>query len=64
MAIEQDAAIVLRSFPYGEADRILLLGTPPRFGKLRVIAKGARRPKSRFGASAQPFQIGQAVFLS
>lgn len=41
-------AIVLSRLDYGEADRILTLFTPTR-GKLSVIAKGARRPKSRSG---------------
>ena len=39
-------AIVLRRQDVGEADRILTLYTP-RQGKLRVIAKGARKPASR-----------------
>ena len=41
-------AIVLGQIDYAEADRILTVYTP-RFGKFRVIAKGARRPLSRFG---------------
>ena len=41
-------AIVLSRLDYGEADRILTLYTPAR-GKVSVIAKGARRPKSRAG---------------
>lgn len=39
-------AIVLKSFDYGEADRILTLYTPEQ-GKLRVLAKGVRRTTSR-----------------
>lgn len=39
-------AIVLRRYDYGEADRILTLLTPDR-GKLRAIAKGARKLTSR-----------------
>ena len=39
-------AIVLRQIPLGEADRILTLFTPD-IGKLRVVAKGVRRTKSR-----------------
>lgn len=41
-------AIVLARLDYAEADRILTLYTPHR-GKLRVIAKGARKPLSRLG---------------
>lgn len=47
-------AIVLRALRYGEADRILHLYTPDR-GRVSAIAKGARRPKSRFGGRLEPF---------
>jgi DNA repair protein RecO (recombination protein O) len=39
-------AVILRRSDIGEADRLLTLYTPTR-GKLRVVAKGARRPTSR-----------------
>lgn len=47
-------AIVLRSMDLGEADRVLTLLTP-RLGKLRVIAKGIRRTRSRLGGGLEPF---------
>lgn len=47
-------AIVLRSIRYGEADRVLHLYTPRR-GRVGAIAKGARRPRSRFGGRLEPF---------
>jgi len=47
-------AIVLRSIRYGEADRILHLYSATR-GRLNAIAKGARKPKSRFGGRLEPF---------
>jgi DNA repair protein RecO (recombination protein O) len=47
-------AIVLRHADWGEADRILTLYTRQR-GKLRVIAKGARRIKSRKAGHLEPF---------
>ncbi|HEV3230099.1 MAG TPA: DNA repair protein RecO [Solirubrobacteraceae bacterium] len=47
-------AIVLRSLRYGEADRILHLYTPRR-GRMGAIAKGVRRPRSRFGGRLEPF---------
>lgn len=47
-------AIVLRSIRYGEADRILHLYTAKR-GRVGAIAKGSRRPKSRFGGRLEPF---------
>lgn len=47
-------AIVLRSMDLGEADRVLTVLTP-RLGKLRVIARGIRRPRSRLGGGLEPF---------
>jgi DNA repair protein RecO (recombination protein O) len=47
-------AIVLSRFDLGEADRVLTLITPGG-GKLKAIAKGIRRPKSRIGGSLEPF---------
>ena len=46
-------AIVLRSIRYGEADRILHLYSRER-GRIGAIAKGVRRPKSRFGGRLEP----------
>jgi DNA repair protein RecO (recombination protein O) len=46
-------AIVLRTFRYGEADRILHLYTAER-GRVGAIAKGVRRVKSRFGGRLEP----------
>lgn len=54
MAFFKTAAIVLKSRKWGEADRIVILYTP-RFGKLRGIARGARRVKSRLGGALEPF---------
>jgi DNA repair protein RecO (recombination protein O) len=47
-------AVVLRRLNLGEADRILTLYTPNE-GKLRAIAKGVRRPSSRFAGHLEPF---------
>ena len=47
-------AIVLSRFELGEADRVLTVLTP-EYGKLRIIAKGVRRQKSRLGGSLEPF---------
>ncbi len=47
-------AIVLRSIRYGEADRILHLYSTAR-GRIGAIAKGSRRPRSRFGGRLEPF---------
>jgi DNA repair protein RecO (recombination protein O) len=50
-------AIVLRTFDLGETDRILTLLTR-HFGKLRIIAKGVRRPTSRLAGHAEPLMHG------
>ena len=39
-------AVVIRRSDFGEADRLLTLFSPDR-GKMRAIAKGARKPQSR-----------------
>ena len=44
----------MRSIRYGEADRILHLYSPT-LGRFGAIAKGARKPKSRFGGRLEPF---------
>ena len=46
-------AIVLRHHPIGEADYLLTLFTPNR-GKLRAVARGARRIKSKLGGHVEP----------
>ena len=52
----RDDAIVLRTHPLGEADRIITLLTR-RHGKVRAVAKGVRRTGSRFGARLEPFTL-------
>jgi DNA repair protein RecO (recombination protein O) len=47
-------AVVLRSFAFGEADRVLHVYTQSS-GRLGVVAKGVRRTKSRFGGRLEPF---------
>ncbi len=47
-------AVVLRSIRYGEADRVLHLYTAAR-GRIGAIAKGSRKPRTRFGGRLEPF---------
>jgi DNA repair protein RecO (recombination protein O) len=51
-------AIVLRRADFGEADRLLTVFTPQR-GKLKLIAKGARKPTSRKSGHVELFSLGQ-----
>src|SRR5215470_16680639 len=46
-------AVVLRSFRFGEADRVLHLYTLER-GRVGAVAKGIRKTKSRFGGRLEP----------
>ncbi len=52
---------MLRSLDYGETSQIVTLLTREK-GKLGVMAKGARRTKSQFGATLQPMAYTQVVF--
>jgi DNA repair protein RecO (recombination protein O) len=49
-------AIILRSRKWGDADRIVTLYSRD-LGKIRGVARGARRQKSRFGAAIEPFSV-------
>jgi DNA repair protein RecO (recombination protein O) len=46
--------VVLRRQDFGEADRIIALYSP-QHGKIRAIAKGVRRPRSRLGGHVELF---------
>jgi DNA repair protein RecO (recombination protein O) len=48
----QTEAIIIKRIKLGEADRILTLYTP-ELGKLKAVAKGTRRPKSKLGGHVE-----------
>jgi len=54
MPLLKTPAIVLKSRKWGDADRIVTFFTL-KHGKVRGVARGARRMKSRFGSSLEPF---------
>jgi DNA repair protein RecO (recombination protein O) len=54
MALYREQGIVLRTYKLGETDRIVHLLTAGR-GKVRAVAKGVRKPGSRFGGRLEPF---------
>lgn len=56
-------AIVLGRTDYGEADRILTLLTP-EFGKVRVVAKGVRRVKSKLAGGIELFSVSTITFIT
>lgn len=56
MKTYRDEAIVLRSYDIGEADRVVTM-LSRHHGKIRGVAKGVRKTKSRFGARVEPFSM-------
>ncbi len=49
----RDVGVVLRTYKLGESDRIVVIHTQEN-GKVRAVAKGVRRTKSKFGARLEP----------
>ncbi len=52
MPLKESEAIVLRSFPLGEADRLVSFLSRTE-GRLRGVARGARRVKNQFGSTLE-----------
>jgi DNA repair protein RecO (recombination protein O) len=55
-------ALVLRTYTLGEADRIVVFFTRDR-GKKRGVAKGARRPRSRFAGALEPLTEARIAYF-
>jgi DNA repair protein RecO (recombination protein O) len=53
VALYRERGVVLRTYKLGEADRIVSIMTEGR-GKVRAVAKGVRKTKSRFGGRLEP----------
>ena len=62
MALGKSAAVVIGSFPLGESDLVVTMFSRD-FGKIRGVAKAARRPRSRFAGALQLFTVGELVFF-
>lgn len=56
MPLVKTTAITLKSRKWGDADRIVTFYTK-NVGKIRAVARGARRLKSRMGAALEPLTI-------
>lgn len=54
--------IVLSRTNYGEADRILTVLTPDQ-GKIRLVAKGVRRIKSRMAGGIELFTVNDITYI-
>jgi len=61
MAIESSEAIVLNTMEFKDSSCIATLLTAES-GRVDCIAKGCRRPKSRFASSIQPLNLIDAVY--
>ncbi len=53
MTLYRDQGVALRTYKLGEADRIVSFITE-RHGKVRAVAKGVRKTRSKFGARLEP----------
>lgn len=62
MTVLQSEAIILSAIRYGETSKIVRLATRER-GVVSAIAKGALRPRTRFGAALQVLSRGVAQHL-
>ena len=55
-------AIVIKTLDYGESDRIVAFYTSD-FGKVKGIAKGAKRSKRRFPNALELFTLNRLIFF-
>ena len=62
MGLVETQAIVLQTYKLADADKIVLCMTE-KSGLVRGVARGARRLKSKFGASLEPFTLIQLTFF-
>jgi DNA repair protein RecO (recombination protein O) len=62
MALFKTDAVVIGRRALGESDRLVDFYTRD-FGKVRGVAKAARRPRSRFGSALETFTLGRLVFF-
>ena len=61
MPVYTSEAMILRTYKLGEADRIVVFLTRDR-GKKRGVAKGARRPRSKFVGALEPMTRGGVAY--
>lgn len=62
MALRKTQAVVIGRMALGESDRLVTFYAR-EFGKVRGVAKAARRPRSRFGGGLELFTQGQLLFF-
>ncbi len=62
MGLVETEGLILKSYSLAEADKIIVLLTQNE-GLIRGVAKGAKRLKSKFGGSLEPFSIVQVAYF-
>jgi DNA repair protein RecO (recombination protein O) len=62
MGLTETEALILKSYNLGDADKIVIMLTQ-REGLVRGVAKGAKRLKSRFGGSLEPFSVIDLIYF-
>lgn len=60
MPLIETEAIVLNSLKLGEADKLVTFYSD-KLGKIKAVAKGARKLKNKYGSSLEPFTYGRLV---
>lgn len=61
MALVKSTGIVLRTYMLGETSKVVVCYTRDH-GKVRLVAKGARKGGGKFGAALEPFTVSGVVF--
>jgi len=62
MRVYSGDGLILRTYRYGEADRIVVFLTAER-GKKRGVAKNATKSRRRFGGALEPMTRGQVAYV-
>ncbi|MGH7390985.1 MAG: DNA repair protein RecO [Candidatus Rokuibacteriota bacterium] len=62
MALGKTAAVVIGGFPLGESDRVVTFFSR-QYGKIRGVARAARRIRSRFAGALELGTLGELVFF-
>jgi DNA repair protein RecO (recombination protein O) len=61
MGLVETEGLVLRTYNFSDADKVVVFLTEDH-GLVRGVAKGARRLKSSFGSSLEPFSISRISY--
>ncbi len=59
--IRRTEALCLRVIDHRESSKFVTLFTPDK-GRITCVAKGARRPRSKFGAALEPFSVSAVIY--